>query len=634
MRSYVLVVGLCFSVVAWGAGASVDLGAADVEEGLANSQTAHPSDGEMEVVTCGPAADLRDCKKNWGSDDPTPDVPPGTWPDGIFYFNVTDLEVKAAERVLIEVTVYDDPLLQAGTYLELHYTNVLSTGPGDIPNTFFSHRVKHVLVGTDAWVTLSWEVNDAGFRSFQQATSDFRVWISNNQRLCMDRAAVNVVTAEFPIDLTCTTAERTTVLLAWRNLGVYESLVLKRDGEVVASLDVAAQSHEDLDVPEGAHAYALVATAAGESGGPTCDVTIMPDMTGQSVSVDLGEVNAEQGLVNSHTAPPDGGDGENEPAYCGPAGEEREARRNWGAEDPTPDGPAGDQLYPDGFFYGNVTDARFKGQTEFVLAVTVYDDPALAGAGLVAQHTNQFSSGPGDVANTFFPVDNPPARVLEGSGAWVTLEWPIENAGFRSYQQGDSDFRVGCSTRLCVDMLTLTVGIAEDYPFDLVCTAGETTVRLAWRAQRFYDAVSVYRDGSLLATIAGNRTMYEDIDVGAGTYTYEVRAFFGDAEDGDTCEATVGTSEPAFVRGDVNQDGAVNIADPIALLGHLFASKPAPDCRDAADGNDDGALNIADAIKILGHLFASAGPLPAPFPACGQDGSADALATCVFPRCQ
>ncbi len=91
-----------------------------------------------------------------------------------------------------------------------------------------------------------------------------------------------------------------------------------------------------------------------------------------------------------------------------------------------------------------------------------------------------------------------------------------------------------------------------------------------------------------------------------------------------------GPTEPQFRRGDVNQDGAVNIADAIALLGHLFASKPAPACRDAADANDDGVVNIADAIRILGHLFASTGPLPAPSNVCGPDPTADTIPACEF----
>ncbi len=90
----------------------------------------------------------------------------------------------------------------------------------------------------------------------------------------------------------------------------------------------------------------------------------------------------------------------------------------------------------------------------------------------------------------------------------------------------------------------------------------------------------------------------------------------------------------SFRRGDVNASAAIDIADAIFMLSHLFAKGPAPTCRDAGDANDDGKLDIADAIRILGHLFASAGPLPAPFGACGTDPTTDDLDCRSFPACE
>jgi hypothetical protein len=51
------------------------------------------------------------------------------------------------------------------------------------------------------------------------------------------------------------------------------------------------------------------------------------------------------------------------------------------------------------------------------------------------------------------------------------------------------------------------------------------------------------------------------------------------------------------------------------------------------DGNNDGQLNIADAIAILGHLFGGTGPRGQPFPNCGVDGVADALPACEYQHC-
>ena len=85
--------------------------------------------------------------------------------------------------------------------------------------------------------------------------------------------------------------------------------------------------------------------------------------------------------------------------------------------------------------------------------------------------------------------------------------------------------------------------------------------------------------------------------------------------------------------GDANASAALDIADAIFLLSHLFAQGPAPDCADAADANDDERLDIADAVKILGHLFASEGPLPPPFGSCGIESAEDALDCRAFKPC-
>ncbi len=71
-----------------------------------------------------------------------------------------------------------------------------------------------------------------------------------------------------------------------------------------------------------------------------------------------------------------------------------------------------------------------------------------------------------------------------------------------------------------------------------------------------------------------------------------------------------------FLRGDANQDGRINISDPLATLRYLFSDLRVP-CVAALDVSDDGAVQIADAISLLMYLFLS-GPSPsAPFPECG-----------------
>ncbi len=85
-----------------------------------------------------------------------------------------------------------------------------------------------------------------------------------------------------------------------------------------------------------------------------------------------------------------------------------------------------------------------------------------------------------------------------------------------------------------------------------------------------------------------------------------------------------------FVRGDVNQDGTVDIADAVRCLGYLFAGQESvAECLDSADVNDSGLVDIADPIYLLAYLFAKAASPVAPFPACGEDRPGDDL-SCEF----
>ena len=88
-----------------------------------------------------------------------------------------------------------------------------------------------------------------------------------------------------------------------------------------------------------------------------------------------------------------------------------------------------------------------------------------------------------------------------------------------------------------------------------------------------------------------------------------------------------------FRRGDCSGDGGVDIGDAITALGILFSGGAPAACQDACDANDDGNFDIGDAVAILAALFGIPSvPLPAPYPGCGEDLTADALG-CVSSPC-
>jgi hypothetical protein len=87
----------------------------------------------------------------------------------------------------------------------------------------------------------------------------------------------------------------------------------------------------------------------------------------------------------------------------------------------------------------------------------------------------------------------------------------------------------------------------------------------------------------------------------------------------------VAVGETYFKRGDANEDGAIDISDPVAILRHLFAGVAAPPCRDRLDTNDEGAVNLADAVYLLSHLFSQGPPPPPPFAEDGPDPTEDGI---------
>jgi hypothetical protein len=80
--------------------------------------------------------------------------------------------------------------------------------------------------------------------------------------------------------------------------------------------------------------------------------------------------------------------------------------------------------------------------------------------------------------------------------------------------------------------------------------------------------------------------------------------------------------EYPYGRGDTNNDGAINIADVIHLLGVLLQGIPMGNCPARFDSNGEGNVNIGDAVFLLGALFPQSSPniIPPPaLPNCGLD---------------
>lgn len=100
----------------------------------------------------------------------------------------------------------------------------------------------------------------------------------------------------------------------------------------------------------------------------------------------------------------------------------------------------------------------------------------------------------------------------------------------------------------------------------------------------------------------------------------------GEVFDTAPLEITVRSSVQRFIRGDTNLDTEINLEDAVNMLGFLFKGSTPPTCLDAVDANDDGALDVADPIYVIGYLFVPGKPSPPPpFPEAGVDPTPDAI---------
>jgi hypothetical protein len=90
-----------------------------------------------------------------------------------------------------------------------------------------------------------------------------------------------------------------------------------------------------------------------------------------------------------------------------------------------------------------------------------------------------------------------------------------------------------------------------------------------------------------------------------------------------------------FVRGDVDQSSRLDVSDAVSILRFLFAGEAGlVTCEDAADADDSGALDASDPVFLLDALFRGGAAPAAPFPACGEDSTADALGCEAYEVCR
>ncbi|MCA8960134.1 MAG: hypothetical protein KDC38_06455 [Planctomycetes bacterium] len=204
---------------------------------------------------------------------------------------------------------------------------------------------------------------------------------------------------------------------------------------------------------------------------------------------------------------------------------------------------------------------------------------------------------------------------------------------------GSGNYSVLATNACGLAMQTVTVTVLagpsiETEPSDVEACEGDL-IELSVIASGPRLAYQWFHDGALVPGATDSVLSLTFLPMkDAGSYTVVVTSPCGQVS---SSAATVsigldcgGKSE--MIRGDVNADGRLNIADVVAAYSVAVMGIGVFLCEDAADFDDDGVVTETDAIALALSYFLG-GPLPvSPWPNCGPDPTADDL-TCQTRYC-
>lgn len=192
----------------------------------------------------------------------------------------------------------------------------------------------------------------------------------------------------------------------------------------------------------------------------------------------------------------------------------------------------------------------------------------------------------------------------------------------------------GSSRKVCAPDLVLgdaVIHVIDEEcpsPGPLIYQRDDRSVVLSWLNPGQYRKVEVLRDGEVIATLPAGAATFTDPTCGAHDYRIS-----GALDCAKTCDSASIRVPACFVRGEVNQDGMVDLGDPLAILFFLFAGQEVG-CQGAADSNGDGAVDVSDVTFLLEYLFLDGEEPGAPFSACGSPDTPHQLTCGSFSPCE
>jgi len=391
------------------------------------------------------------------------------------------------------------------------------------------------------------------------------------------------------------------VQLAWTNPASYDAIEVRRDGLLVSTLPAGSTSYLDLAPPAGVHEYEVF-----------------------GVSNSLGCANAGPGAL--------AGVGIEDLVFAGDEGGNLES-------------PA-------------EIAAQLAGIGRVAMVIDALDAASIASAGPIDRiwvclgtypNEHELSAAEANLLAEIHTgdtgldgsIERPPVAVyIESTDHWA-YDPPtvfqgydgVENFSFGHLENGNDSLAqlAGQDTGFGVSFLGLDAPYSQDSPgndytdrlepCDLNPDLGGSLSGVVWTGDQFGNVynVGIYYASSIAPVLV---------------QSWEFAGYQGDRaaliqEYVDVLASPPPPPTETFIRGDLNDDGIVNIADVVYQLNALFVpGSPLPGCVNAGDTNDDGIANIADTVFLLNSLFIGGSPLPPPPNAttgCGSDPTPGAL---------
>ena len=128
--------------------------------------------------------------------------------------------------------------------------------------------------------------------------------------------------------------------------------------------------------------------------------------------------------------------------------------------------------------------------------------------------------------------------------------------------------------------------------------------------------IAVSESAAFFPTIA-NEVLYESGTTAAVTVQPAVLSF---------------VATPVFKRGVFGNSSLLTFSDALSSTLYLFNAGPPPGCLDSIDANDDGVINLSDPIMVLNVVMAVGDPANLSNAPCGPDETPDAL-SCDVNNC-